>query len=141
MNSTQIQDTLRQQLNITDQSLFFLILILLSILLSYQAVTIQQEGLVRTIAGDQDSAAALPPVFPIRLRASALVVGALGFFLCLAMNTLRTADPGDCTAKRSAASNAAASIFVFLAALIRLDDLLFMEHCQPALLNEDDQPD
>lgn len=70
-------------------------------------------------------AAALPRVFPIRLSASALVVGALGFFLCLALKTEReTARGGTPAARRSACTNLWASLFVFLAALLRLDDLL-----------------
>ena len=51
-------------------------------------------------------AAALPRVFPIRLSASALVVGALGFFLCLALKTEReTARGGTPAARRSACTN------------------------------------
>ena len=72
-----------------------------------------------------EGAAALPRVFPIRLSASALVVGALGFFLCLALKTEReTARGGTPAARRSACTNLWASLFVFLAALLRLDDLL-----------------
>ena len=70
-----------------DESLLFLLLIVLSVLLSYWGVRIQREGLCRTLQGDAEGAAALPRVFPIRLSASALVVGALGFFLCLALRT------------------------------------------------------
>ena len=52
-------------------------------------------------------------------------VGALGFFLCLALKTERqTAQGGTSAARRSACTNLWASLFVFLAALLRLDDLL-----------------
>lgn len=99
--------------------------IVLSVLLSYWGVRIQREGLCRTLQGDAEGAAALPRVFPIRLSASALVVGALGFFLCLALKTEReTAQGGTPAARRSACTNLWASLFVFLAALLRLDDLL-----------------
>ena len=112
------ETVLREQLRTVDESLLFLLLIVLSVLLSYWGVRIQREGLCRTLQGDAEGAAALPRVFPIRLSASALVVGALGFFLCLALKTVRE------TARRAACTNLWASLFVFLAALLRLDDLL-----------------
>ena len=113
------ETVLREQLRTVDESLLFLLLIVLSVLLSYWGVRIQREGLCRTLQGDAEGAAALPRVFPIRLSASALVVGALGFFLCLALKTER-----ETAARRSACTNLWASLFVFLAALLRLDDLL-----------------
>lgn len=119
------ETVLREQLRTVDESLLFLLLIVLSVLLSYWGVRIQREGLCRTLQGDAEGAAALPRVFPIRLSASALVVGALGFFLCLALKTEReTARGGTPAARRSACTNLWASLFVFLAALLRLDDLL-----------------
>ena len=113
------ETVLREQLRTVDESLLFLLLIVLSVLLSYWGVRIQREGLCRTLQGDAEGAAALPRVFPIRLSASALVVGALGFFLCLALKTERETARGG-----SACTNLWASLFVFLAALLRLDDLL-----------------
>ena len=119
------ETVLREQLRTVDESLLFLLLIVLSVLLSYWGVRIQREGLCRTLQGDAEGAAALPRVFPIRLSASALVVGALGFFLCLALRAWEAAAQGDDPAARhSAGVNLAASLFVFLAALLRLDDLL-----------------
>ena len=88
------ETVLREQLRTVDESLLFLLLIVLSVLLSYWGVRIQREGLCRTLQGDAEGAAALPRVFPIRLSASALVVGALGFFLCLALKTERETAPG-----------------------------------------------
>ena len=112
------ETVLREQLRTVDESLLFLLLIVLSVLLSYWGVRIQREGLCRTLQGDAEGAAALPRVFPIRLSASALVVGALGFFLCLALKTEReTARGGTPAARRSACTNLWASLFVFLAAL------------------------
>ena len=114
------ETVLREQLRTVDESLLFLLLIVLSVLLSYWGVRIQREGLCRTLQGDAEGAAALPRVFPIRLSASAL-----GFFLCLALKTEReTARGGTPAARRSACTNLWASLFVFLAALLRLDDLL-----------------
>ena len=104
------ETVLREQLRTVDESLLFLLLIVLSVLLSYWGVRIQREGLCRTLQGDAEGAAALPRVFPIRLSASALVVGALGFFLCLALKTEReTAQGGTPAARRSACTNLWAS--------------------------------
>ena len=137
------ETVLREQLRTVDESLLFLLLIVLSVLLSYWGVRIQREGLCRTLQGDAEGAAALPRVFPIRLSASALVVGALGFFLCLALSADRQAQAGsDPAACRSARVNLWASILVLAAALLRLDDLTFVERSrQSALLEEDTLPD
>lgn len=84
----------------------------------------------------------LPPIYPIRHKASAIIVGALGFFLCLALRTLEEAEEGgDCVAKRSARSNLWASLFVLLAAMLRYQDLDFVERCQASLEEEDTLPD
>lgn len=77
------EDTLRQQLGIVDQSLGFLLILIASVLLSFYTVVIQRRGLCLTILGDTKAAAGLPDVYPIKRRASAMVVGSLGFFLCL----------------------------------------------------------
>lgn len=118
---TMEEKTLREQLCAVDGSLLFLGLLLLSVGLSYWGVSIQREELCRTLRGDGAGAEELPEVFPIRLWASALVVGCLGFFLCLAVKTDREA--GYETAQ-SARTNLWASVLVFLAALLRLDELL-----------------
>ena len=49
------------------------------------------------------------------------MVGCLGFFLCLAVKTDREAG---CETAQSARTNLWASVLVFLAALLRLDELL-----------------
>lgn len=121
------QEILKEQLGTVNQSLFYLMLIILSVLLSFQSVLIQREQLEQTLTGNPQKAAARD-VFPIRLCASALVVSALGFFFCLAVRTCWEASQGnDPAAQRSAGMNAWASLFVLAAALIRLYDLNFME--------------
>ena len=88
------EEALKRQLCTVDGSLLFLGLLLLSVGLSYWGVSLQREGLCRTLRSDAEGAANLPEVFPIRLWASALVVGCLGFFLCLAVRTAREAGDG-----------------------------------------------
>ncbi len=88
------ETVLREQLRTVDESLLFLLLIVLSVLLSYWGVRIQREGLCRTLQGDAEGAAAPAPGVPHPLSASALVVGALGFFLCLALKTEAGGPPG-----------------------------------------------
>ena len=116
------ESEMREQLRTVDESLLFLGLLLLSIGLSYRGVALQRAGLCKTIQGDPAGAAALPPVFPIRGCASALVVGSLGYFLCLAVRSCREAGPG--SAGESARTNLWASLLVFLAALLRLGELM-----------------
>ena len=116
--------TLCGQLELINTSGGFLLLVIASVLLSFQALTIQRRGLCLTILGDTQGAAALPDVFPIRWKAGGMVVGALGFFLCAAIYTLKQAQRGgDGQTLRSARANMAAALLVFLAALIRLEDL------------------
>lgn len=106
------------------------------------SVSLQRKGLCLTIQGETETAGQLPPIYPIRHKASAIIVGALGFFLCLALRTLEEAEEGgDCVAKRSARSNLWASLFVLLAAMLRYQDLDFVERCQASLEEEDTLPD
>lgn len=122
------QEELCGQLETVDRSLFFLVLIVLSVLLSFWSVGIQRRQLTDAIGGNPEAAAALPPVFPIKLTAGSLVVAALGYFFSLALDSLQTAQQqGGCTAQRSAWINVWASLFVLAAALLRLDDLLFVQ--------------
>ena len=112
--------TLCRQLRQADEALLFLLFLLASVLLSYWASRIQRDGLCRVIRGAPPQS--VPDVFPIRMGASALVVGSLGFFLCLAVQSAR--EGGDGAARRSACTNLQASLLVFVAALLRLDDLM-----------------
>ena len=124
------EDTLRQQLGIVDQSLGFLLILIASVLLSFYTVVIQRRGLCLTILGDTEAAASLPDVYPIKRRASAMVVGSLGFFLCLALNAWQQAEKGDDgVARRSVTVNLWASLFVLLAGILRLMDLDFVACC------------
>lgn len=116
------------RLETADASLFFLLLILLSVLLSFWAVRVQRGRLCLTIRGGTGEAASAAGVFPIRWAAGALAVGALGFFLCLAVRGAEEAERGgDPAAVRSARVNLWASILVLSAAVLRLEDLDFTE--------------
>lgn len=135
------KNTLCRSLRQVDTSLVFLVLILFSVLLSYWSVGIQRDQLCRTIQGKDVSG--FPSVYPIKHAAAAIVVGSLSFFLCLALSADRQAQAGsDPAACRSARVNLWASILVLAAALLRLDDLTFVERSrQSALLEEDTLPD
>lgn len=124
-------EVLCQQLGAVDESIFFLLLLIFAVLLSFWAVLIQRGQLRDTIAGNTAAAEAAPPVYPIRLSSSALVVSSLGYFLVMALQSCRAAAEGDdCVAQRSAGTNVWASILVLTAALIRLIDLVFVERYQ-----------
>lgn len=141
MEEAEAQRGLCAALEDVDNSLGFLLLIVGATLLSVQAVFIQRRGLCLTLCGDKAGAAELPPVFPLKCRSSAIIVGSLGFFLCLALKTLAQTRAGDDpVALRSAETNVLASALVLAAALLRLDDLRFVERCQPALAAEDTLP-
>ena len=135
------REILKEQLRTVNQSLFYLMLLIVSVLLSFWSVLIQREQLENALAGNPQTAAG-PDVFPIKLSASALTVSALGFFFCLALRTCRDAAQGnDPAAQKSAGMNVWASLFVLTAALIRICDLIFMENTQRALVAENVQPE
>lgn len=127
------------QLGTIDTSIGFLLLIIAAVLLSYCAVSVQRKGLCLALAGRSEAARALPAVYPIRRKAAAIIVGALGFFLCLAARGARAAAEGDdCAARRSADANLWASILVMAAAMVRLMDLDCAEGGRQARLVEED---
>lgn len=108
---------LRKALDTLDTSAFFLLCIMASLCLSYRALALQRQ---RLLAPDREGA----DPFPLQLGASALILGALGYFFSLTLNQLGSAgraDRGECA---SAWVNALSSALVLAAALLRLGDLL-----------------
>lgn len=107
------------QLSDTEESLRYLVVIIAGILLSFRATLIQRDALVDELCGAEPDTSA---VYPLRHTANSLIVGALGFFLCLAIKT-RQRDASDCGESGFARSGLWAALLVFAAALIRFDDL------------------
>ena len=121
------KQTLRAQLGIVDDSLGFLLVLIASVLMSFYGVVLQRRGLCLTIQGETEAVSALPDVHPIRRKSGAMVIGSLGFFLRLALNTWEQACAGtDAVAYRSARTNLWASLFVLVAAVLRFRDLEFV---------------
>lgn len=125
------------QLDILDTSLVFLVLLIISVYLSWRATAIQREGLCRIIQGEGET---MPDVSPIRLRAGAIVVGCLVFFFGLALDTWGESRCQDWAARVSADRNMWAALFVLAAALIRLYDLNWIRG-RGAALEEEVLPD
>lgn len=134
------REELERAVGTLDQAIFFIVVIIGSVLLSWLALLEQRRQAEDALEGKDLSNA--PSVFPLRLGASALVIGALGFFFCLALDRERTAQTGDDPVeRRSAGINSLASTLVLGAALVRLDDLLLVERSGRHSLQEtDDQP-
>jgi putative copper export protein len=135
------QEELKQDLGMLNVSLMFLLLIIFAVLLSLWSALIQRRQLELALEGGDPSK--VPPVEPIRCAGSAITVGCLGFFLCLALDTRRQAQAGGTpAAKRSAQVNVTASLLVLLAAILRLVDLQTVEQEQQTpLLEETTLPD
>lgn len=135
------REELKQELGTLNVSLMFLLLIIFAVLLSLWSALIQRRQLELALEGGDPSE--VPPVEPIRCAGSAITVGCLGFFLCLALTTSRQAQAGnDPAARRSAQVNVWASLLVLLAAIIRLVDLQTVEkERQTPLLEETTLPD
>ena len=110
-----------KELEQADKSLFFLTVLLGSILLSWRALWLQRQGLCR---GEETD------VTGLRLAASVLVVLSLSVFFCLALQGRREAAGTD--GEASAATNVLAALLVLLAALLRLGMLLQEPSAGPA---------
>lgn len=133
------RQALCEQLETVDRSLFFLTAVAASVLLSFWSVGIQRRSLADALRGE--AGAGLPDVFPIKGTAGALVTAALGYFFSLALDALETAERGeDPAALRSARVNAWASLLVLAAALLRLDDLVFVQASREAPVQESTLP-
>lgn len=134
-------EDLKRDLDTLNLSLVFLLLIILAVLLSLWSALLQREQLRLALRGKDPSR--VPDPNPLRRQGSALTVGCLGFFLCLALGTLsKTQAIGDPAAERSAQVNVWASLLVLLAAILRLVDLQTVEReRQTPLLEETTLPD
>ncbi|MEG2098021.1 MAG: hypothetical protein RRY65_07635 [Pseudoflavonifractor sp.] len=115
------------------QAAFFLVMIIISLLLSLRALALQRDEVL---------GCEVPPVFPLKNAAGALVVGAGGFFLCMALAAREKAAAGkNSEALRGADVNALAAVLVLAAAVLRLWDLRRTEAADPALAQMDLLPE
>lgn len=111
------ETALRKALDALDTSAFFLLCVLASVCLSLRVLALQRRQLLGADGKGEDP-------FPLQLGASALALGALGYFFSLALERLAGVGPEDGAECRSARVNALASALVLAAALLRLGDLL-----------------
>ena len=118
------REELQKQLEDVDFSLIFLALMVFSLFLSWKAAALQREALCRYLAGEADE---FPDVFPLRLPASAIVVGALVYFFGLAGKNRRSARSAGARAACSSDLNFGAALLLLAAALIRLYDLVCVQ--------------
>ena len=115
------QEVLQEQLDTLDDTVLFLVVIIASVLLSFWATLRQRQAVCLSLQGEEEAAQRAGAVTPIRFTASALVLGALGYFLHLALRLWEDARCGiDPT---SAGANLWASILVLCAAIVRWRDL------------------
>ena len=114
---------LRAQLSSADASLFFIGVLIVSVLLSWHATAAQRNGLCGILERGGQS---LPDVSCHRLTAGTLAVAPLAFFFALSLNSWEdTVKQGGNLP--SAQVNLWASLLVLAAALLRLYDLLCLQ--------------
>ena len=116
----EVKETLCRQLGDIDGSLEHILVLLVSVGLSFRATALQRRGLCEILEGTES---AMPDVFCLRLAGSLLVIMVLGFFFALAVESWQNSRGGSCRERKSADLNAWAALLVLAAALIRLYDL------------------
>lgn len=118
------REELEQELEDVDGSLVFLALMVFSLILSWKATALQRQALCRYLAGEEGK---FPDVFPLRLPANAIVVGALTYFFGLSLKTWQSTRGTGGRAECSASLNFGAAFLVLAAALLRLYDLVCVQ--------------
>ncbi len=120
------KETLQEQLALIDRSQKFVLLIIIAISLSYYVTTIQKGQLKCLLCEDDVSLCEdFPDTFPISLLSSTLVLISVIYFFIISDRAL--CDPKDtCVQKRSDSYNNTASLFVLLAAIIRIINLIMV---------------
>ncbi len=108
------------QLESLNDSILVLLLLIAGVLLSFSATVDQRNTLAQTLCGEY---ANTTDPLPKRRFASILIAGTTGFFAWLAAHGMTSAQHGTCSDRRSAQANLIAAVLVFVAALIRLNDL------------------
>lgn len=117
------EQELRRGLGQLDGAIFFILLLVGSILFSYCSMLIQRRQLLAALRGE--SLEGGPSPLPPKRAASAISIGALGFYLWLSLDALGRAGEG--IARRAAQTNVLASTLVLGAALLRFYNLLLEE--------------
>lgn len=119
MEETALEQT--EELAQTNWVIIFLVLVIVSVLLSFAATVQQRDDLVNALCHRSEPAT---DVFPLRWTAGVLVTGATAFFAWLSCrNARQTQEQGDKCAVGTARADLLAALMVFGAAVIRLINL------------------
>lgn len=117
------RETLLEGLDSLNTAWGFLLVTIAAILLSFQSIVRQRQGLCIVLQGREEEGAQVGDVYHLQRRAGAMVVGVSGFFLSLAARGAAAADRSDPLAVRVGGMNLWASILVFSASILRLEAL------------------
>ena len=129
------REELEKAIQALDGSIFFIVVIVASVMLSWLSLVKQRRDACEAL--ETGDTAQDPSIFPLRLGASALIIGALGFFFYMSVQRHKQAcERTDPVEKRSSYINAAAATLVLAAALLRLDDLLYVKRSRESTLTE-----
>lgn len=140
------REELCRQLDTVDTTLTFLVVVVASVLVSLWATLRQREAVRLALQGEDAAARRMGNVYPIRAVAGAFALGALGYFLWLALRFWEEERRG--ASRSSTWANVWASALVLSAAIVRWRDLrqawamsgqedVEQELTQPALMPDD----
>lgn len=116
---------LREELRVTELSFPFLVLVVAATVASFLALLLQRSSVAQAVRrGESPSGEEREKIFSIRRWAGAVIVGTLGFFLCLNLSLAQQLGEGAGEAAvRSAKTNVWASVLALCAAILRFFDL------------------
>lgn len=133
-----------QDLNSLGTTEGFLLVLLVSGLLSFFATGRQREAICCQIAGEAKKAEELANVIPIRCAGTALAIGSAGYFLTLALRGRAQlgSDASD-VARCSAELSILEAILVLGATVVRMTNLTISRQLSPqstAVITEEQEP-
>ncbi len=118
-----MDDATREQLKTLDKSLYYMLVIIAAVFLSYYAIILQKKQL---LCAPQDEAYCFPDSLQFRRGSSVLVVAALIFFFSLSLQAQNTPSL-TCKQEKSRNINFISSILVLAAAVLRFSDVVVLQ--------------
>lgn len=127
LTSTAVSEEQKQQLRITEESKLHIMFILISLFITYFAVSIDEKRLLCIMCNEDCSC--LPDTCPLRKVSSVITLWVLIFFYTLSANTV-SSPTSNCKTRYLNDLNHIAALLTLIAGIIRLHTT-FISCCKP----------